>query len=111
MTTYSTIYITTPDHDEAVRIGGALVEDRLAACANVLGNVTSIYRWDGALCEDGEVALLLKTRSDLVDRVVERVLELHGYGCPCIVAWPIEGGNAAYLDWIGAETDDKAHLS
>ncbi len=111
MTTYSTIYITTPDHDEAIRIGRTLVEGRLAACANVLGNVTSIYRWDGALCEDGEVALILKTRRDLVDRVVERVLELHSYKCPCVVAWPIENGNAAYLDWIGAETEDKARLS
>lgn len=105
MTTYSTVYITTADRDEAMRIGRALVEDRLAACANVLGDVASIYRWQGALCEDGEAALLLKTRTDLVGRVVERVRELHGYDCPCVVAWPIEGGNAAYLDWIGAETE------
>lgn len=104
MTTYCTVYITTPDHDEATRIATALVESGLAACANILGDLTSIYRWEGALRQDREVALLLKTRSDLVDRVIERVLELHSYECPCVVAWPIGNGNAAYLDWIGAET-------
>lgn len=103
------IYITAASADEARAIGRALVEERLAACANVLGPITSFYWWDGAVQEDGETALVAKTREDLVEALVERVKELHSYDCPCIVALPIEGGNPAFLDWIEAETrrDDR----
>ncbi len=102
--TQKLIYITTGSAEEAKRIGRALVEERLAACANVLGAVTSYYWWQGALQEDGEAALIAKTRADLVDRLVERVKALHSYDCPCVVAVPIEAGNPAFLDWIEAET-------
>ncbi len=102
--TQKLIYITTGSAEEAKRIGRALVEERLAACANVLGAVTSFYWWRGALQEDGEAALIAKTRTDLVDRLVERVKALHSYDCPCVVALPIEAGNPAFLDWIEAET-------
>lgn len=102
--TQKLIYITAGSEEEAKRIGRALVEERLAACANVLGAVTSFYWWQGALQEDGEAVLIAKTRTDLVDRLVERVKALHGYDCPCVVALPIEAGNPAFLDWIDAET-------
>ncbi len=102
--THKLIYITAGSVEEAKRIGRALVEERLAACANVLGAVTSFYWWQGALQEDGEAALIAKTRTDLVDRLVERVKALHSYDCPCVVAVPIEAGNPAFLDWIEAET-------
>ncbi len=102
--THKLIYITAGSAEEAKRIGRALVEERLAACANVLGTVTSFYWWRGALQEDGEAALIAKTRTDLVDRLVERVKALHSYDCPCVVAVPIEAGNPAFLDWIEAET-------
>lgn len=100
MTGFSTVYITTSDNDEALRIARDLVDRRLAACANVLGPITSVYRWEGALCEDGEVGLLVKTRAALLDAVIERVRGMHSYSCPCIVAWPIEGGNPDYLEWL-----------
>ena len=100
----SLIYVTTGSRDEALAIARELVESRLAACANVLAGTTSVYHWQGEVCEEGEVSLILKTRDDLVDRVVEKVRELHSYDCPCVVSLPISGGNADFLQWIDAET-------
>ncbi|MBL4689992.1 MAG: divalent-cation tolerance protein CutA [Rhodospirillales bacterium] len=100
----SLIYVTTGSRDEALAIARELVESRLAACANVLAGTTSVYHWQGEVCEEGEVSLILKTRDDLVDRVVKKVRELHSYDCPCVVSLPISGGNADFLQWIDAET-------
>lgn len=98
------IYVTAPDHDTALALARLAVEERLAACANVLGPITSVYWWDGKLNEDGEVALVLKTRADLVAALTERLCAAHPYECPCVVALPINGGNPAFLAWISAET-------
>ncbi len=98
------VYITAADRAQALAIGRALVEARLAACANILPGITSIYRWEGAVQQDDEVALVAKTRSDLVEALVAKVRELHTYSCPCIVALPIVAGNPAFLEWIAAET-------
>ena len=100
------IYVTAGTREEAVTIGRTLVESRLAACANVLVGTASIYWWEGAVIEDDEVSLLVKTREELVDKVVEKVKEIHSYDCPCVVSIPISGGNPAFLDWIDAETAD-----
>ena len=98
------IYVTTADRAEAERIGEALVGERLAACANILGPITSLYWWEGRMQRGDEVALIAKTTADLVDRIVARVRELHSYTVPCIVALPIEQGNPAFLRWILEET-------
>ncbi len=99
------VYVTAASRDEAMRIGRAAVDGRLAACANVLPSATtSIYWWQGKLEEASEVSLLLKTRAALVDKLVAKVSELHSYGCPCVVAVPIAGGNPKFLEWIDAET-------
>lgn len=98
------IYITASSDDEARTIARALVEERLAACANILGAIASIYWWEDALQEDAEVALIVKSTTALVPRIIERVQALHSYDCPCVVALPIEAGNAAFLDWIANET-------
>jgi periplasmic divalent cation tolerance protein len=100
----SLIYVTAGSRDEASTLGRALVEARLAACANVLDGVTSMYWWQGAVQEEREAILICKTRSELVEAVVERIKQLHSYSCPCVVALPIAGGNGAFLDWIAAET-------
>lgn len=63
-----------------------------------------MYWWEGTVHEDDEMALILKTRQDLVDRVIAKVKELHSYDCPCVVALPITGGNREYLEWISGET-------
>jgi len=100
------IYITTDGTAEARMIGHALVEARLAACANILDPMTSVYWWDGAVQEGQETVLIAKTVAGQVDALTERVRDLHSYDCPCIVSVPIDGGNSAFLDWIGAETAD-----
>ncbi|MGE5546527.1 MAG: divalent-cation tolerance protein CutA [Solirubrobacterales bacterium] len=104
MTDTTLIYITAANEDDARRLGQTLVEERLAACANILPGITSVYWWEGRLNEDREVALLLKTRADLVDGLIARARELHSYTCPCVVALPITAGNPAFLEWVKAET-------
>jgi periplasmic divalent cation tolerance protein len=101
---YVSVYLTASSAEEADRIASALVEDRLAACVNILGGIRSVYRWDGAVQSDAEVALIAKTRAALFDALAARVRVLHSHKVPCIVCWPIEAGNPDYLGWIGAET-------
>lgn len=98
------VYVTAPTRDVALSLARAVVGERLAACANVLPGVTSVYWWDGKVNEDPEAVLVAKTRAELVEPLVERIRALHPYDCPCVVALPIEAGNPAFLDWIAAET-------
>ena len=98
------VYVTCGDEDEARRIGRTLVEERLAACANVIGGMKSIYWWQGAVQEDGETILIAKTKQGLVDRLSARVKELHSYDVPCVVALQIAGGNSDFMQWIEDET-------
>jgi periplasmic divalent cation tolerance protein len=104
MTDAISVYIVAADIAEAERIAEALVEDRIAACVNILGAVTSIYRWQGAVEKAEEVALIAKTRAELFDVLAARVKGLHSYDTPAIVAWPIVAGDIDYLNWIRAET-------
>ena len=99
------VYITAASAEEATRIGRTVVEERLAACVNVHSPITSIYRWQDAIQQDSETVLIAKTPDRLIDRLVERVVELHSYDCPCIVAVPVVGGHRPFLDWIDAETE------
>jgi len=98
------IYMTTETEADAERIGQALVSERLAACINIVAGMRSMYWWDGVVQQSSETILIAKTRTSLVDRLTERVRELHAYDCPCIVSLAIDGGNPAFLDWIDAET-------
>jgi periplasmic divalent cation tolerance protein len=104
MTDARFIYVTAASRDEALRIGRALVEERLAACANLIEPATSIYWWDGKVQSETEVILVMKSRADLVERLTARVKALHSYAVPCVVALPIEAGNPDYLRWIASET-------
>ena len=98
------IYMTMETEADAERIGRALVSERLAACINIVAGMRSMYWWDGAVQQSSETILIAKTRKSLVDRLTERVRELHAYDCPCIVSLAIDGGNPVFLDWIDAET-------
>ncbi len=98
------VYVTASDHEEAAKLGHALVEERLAACANILGSTTAIYWWEGKVESSPEVALIMKTRADLLDVVTEKINKSHSYDCPCVVALPIMGGNHNFLDWLAEET-------
>ena len=104
MTRIVTIYATFGDAGEAARIARTLVEERLAACANILGPCRSIYRWQGRIEEAAEVAALFKTRADLAERAIARLAELHAYDVPAAVVWPIEEAFPAYADWVESET-------
>ncbi|MFD0386836.1 divalent-cation tolerance protein CutA [Tistrella bauzanensis] len=97
------VYITCGSRDEATAIGRALVDERLAACCNLIAGMTAIYRWQGAIETGSEVVLLAKTVDRLVPALTDRVRALHSYDLPGISAWPITGGNADFLDWIAAE--------
>ena len=98
------VYVTASSKDEALKIARAVVEERLAACANVFQPITSIYWWQGKLQEEGETSFILKTRADLVDALTQRVKALHSYTCPCVVALPVAAGNPDFLAWIDNET-------
>ncbi len=102
--TQTLIYITTQTEDEAREIGRKLVETRLAACANVLPGMTSLYWWEGKVEEAAETVLILKTQEKLVNEVVEQVKSLHSYTCPCIISLNITNGNEEFLNWIIKET-------
>jgi len=99
------VYITAEHAAEARAIGRALVEERLAACANILEGRHSIYRWKGEVREETEAVLIAKTREELVPALTARVIALHSYDCPCVVAMPIAGGNNAFVEWVHAETE------
>ena len=89
---------------EADRIAEALIDERLAACVNILGKIRSVYRWQGKIERADEVAMIAKTTEALFETLAARVRALHSYDTPAIVAWPIVAGDAVYLDWISAET-------
>lgn len=97
------IYITTENKTEAERIGRTLVEERLAACVNIIDGMNSIYRWEGKLVQDNETVLIAKTVQEKVSDLTKRVKKLHSYDCPCVVALPIEDGNEAFLNWVAEE--------
>jgi periplasmic divalent cation tolerance protein len=97
-------YVTAGSREEALAIGRALVEERLAASANVLDGTASIYWWQGKFEQTQETVLIAKTRAELFPALSARVKQLHSYDCPCVVALPIADGNPDYLAWIVAET-------
>ena len=101
---YRLLYVTAETVAEAKAIGRALVEARLAACANVIDGMTPIFWWDGEVQEGCEAVLIAKTRGDLVPAATRLIVETHSYDLPCVVALPIEAGHRPFLDWIGSET-------
>jgi len=108
MTQAVLVYITHENEARARALGRALVEARLAACANIFGAMTPIFRWEGEVREGSESVLIAKTRAALVEELTAFVQARHGYDCPCVVALPIVGGNPDFLAWIAAETRQPA---
>jgi periplasmic divalent cation tolerance protein len=100
MTGIVTVYATFAGPEEAERIARILVEERLAACANILGPCRSIYRWQGAVETAGEVAALFKTAAESAPDLVARLAGLHSYDVPAAVVWPISDAGAAYREWV-----------
>ncbi|MFO7640758.1 MAG: divalent-cation tolerance protein CutA [Candidatus Competibacteraceae bacterium] len=98
------ILCTCPDQATAERIAEVVVEERLAACVNLVPGLTSVYRWEGQIQRDAELLLLIKTRAAIYPLLEARLHELHPYQTPEIIALPIQTGSAAYLDWIADNT-------
>ena len=99
------VYMTAGSIEEAKNIGRILVGQNLAACVNLIENMTSIYKWGDKLEEGQEVVLIAKTRRKLMSKLIETVKSLHSYDCACILELPIQGGNPAFLSWIETETE------
>jgi periplasmic divalent cation tolerance protein len=97
------VLMTAPDRATAEKLGEALVRERLAACANVLPGVTSLFWWEGELQRAEEALVVLKTPAEQVDALLARAVELHPYEVPELLALPVEAGLPAYLDWVGRE--------
>ena len=98
------ILTNLPDRDSALRLAQELIAARVAACVNVLGGCTSVYRWRGETETAEEVPLMIKTRASLYSAVERLIRECHPYELPEIIAVPIAGGLPAYLEWLTAET-------
>jgi periplasmic divalent cation tolerance protein len=94
------VYAVFANAEEAERIGRILVEERLAACINILGPIRSIYRWQGAVETAEETAAILKTTHDGAGPLIARIAGLHSYEVPCIVTWPIDKVLRGYADWV-----------
>jgi periplasmic divalent cation tolerance protein len=98
------LHVTMPDAERAASLARALVGEGLAACVNVVPGVRSIYAWEGRIQEDQEVLCLIKTRPAIFDRARARILELHPYEVPEILAFAVDDGSPAYLDWLKKAT-------
>lgn len=98
------ILSTVDSQSKAEEIAGCLVSERLASCVNILPQILSIYRWKGQIEKETETLLIIKTRGDRVDELINRVAEIHPYEVPEVICLPIEKGHKPYLDWILVET-------
>jgi periplasmic divalent cation tolerance protein len=98
------VLCTVPTEEHARQIARTLVEERLAACVSVLPGLRSFYRWEGDLCDDAEILLLIKARRELFDALARRLHELHPYQVPEIVALEAAAVAPAYLAWLREST-------
>ena len=100
---YAFVYITTSGEEESKKIGKTLVEEKLAACVNIIPSIESIYLWKGEIEDDEESLLIAKTKVETVDKIIKRVKEIHSYETPAILAIPIIAGYKDYLDYLDSE--------
>lgn len=100
---YSIIYITTSGALESKKIAKMLLEEKLAACINIVPTVDSIYLWKGGVEEDSESVMFVKTRSEFTEKLIRRVEEIHSYEIPCILEIKAGSGSKNYLEWMKSE--------
>jgi periplasmic divalent cation tolerance protein len=103
MTDKVIVLSTCPSREEATRIARGLVEERLAACVNIVDSAVSIYRWQGSLQESAEVILVIKSRREIVGALQQRLASMHSYEVPEAIAIPVIDGLPAYLEWLDRE--------
>lgn len=107
MTDYIQVFTTMDKEEDARRIAGLMIEKRFAACAQILGPISSIYRWKGKVEEAREWFCIFKTRRTLFQRLQDGIRTVHPYEVPEIVALPIESGSPEYLNWLREETAEE----
>lgn len=103
---YIVVYCTVPNRKEGRQIAKVLVEKQAAACVNIIDKVESIFSWDGELCHEKELLLIIKTKKSLFDYVRKIIQELHSYTVPEVIAVPIALADETYLKWVAHETKE-----
>ena len=106
-TPYSIAFVTVPNKDVGENIASKLVSSKLAACVNIIPEVTSVYEWEGKIEKDSELILKIKTRTSRIPEVTEFVKSNHPYDVCEVISTPIESGNPQYLDWLGNIVQEK----
>lgn len=101
---YLVVLVTVPTTEVGQEIATELVTEKLAACVNILPGMMSVYTWDGEVCEESEILLIIKTRTDLFEELSTIVQAMHPYDVPEIIAIPVTDGSKKYLEWISAVT-------
>ncbi len=104
MSAVAIVYALFGTREEAERVAKAVVEERLAACANMLGECLSFYAWEGRMEQSAEVPVLFKTRKDKRDALMARIAELHSYEVPAVLGWPAERVHEPYAQWVSAQS-------
>ena len=104
MTESIVVFVTCGSEEEALKIANTLVEENLAACANLVSPIRSIYRWEGKIWDEKEWLLIIKTQEKKYDELEKRVKTLHSYAVPEIIAFPIVEGSSSYLTWVRENT-------
>jgi len=99
-TGFIVVLITAPSREEGERIGESLIRAKLAACVNIIPSIHSIFFWEGKLCKEDEVLLVIKSRKEIFDSLIEHVKKLHSYTVPEIIALPVINGYKDYLQWV-----------
>jgi periplasmic divalent cation tolerance protein len=94
------VFVTCGSEEEALKIAHALVEERMAACVNLMSPIRSIYRWEGKIWDEKEWLLIIKTQAARFEDLEKRVKSLHSYSLPEIIALPIIKGSSSYLNWL-----------
>ncbi|MBR9824702.1 MAG: divalent-cation tolerance protein CutA [Alphaproteobacteria bacterium] len=109
MSEYHWIYTTWPDEPQARSAARTFIGEKLAACANVFPGATSLYEWDGEICEDQETIMVLKTSHTAIEALKAKLIALHPYDVPCFIALPIEGhaSDPNYLSWLTRQTQNR----
>ncbi len=97
---YQVILVTFPNKDEAITIAKVLIEEKLAACINILPAMLSVYKWEDKLKVDDEVQMIIKTKAEIFESLNDRITQLHSYEFPEVIALDINQGNSDYLNWI-----------
>lgn len=101
------IFVTASSKDEAETIAQRLVNEKLAACVNILPGVTSLFHWEGKVSKENETMMVIKSIAAQLDAIVKRVKEIHSYQAPEIIALPIVGGSQDYLNWLRDESSGR----